>query len=350
MDGGRDPAPSHPVDYLLRMRPNPEMSAINFKKMMQAHALTWGNAYAEIVNDLAGRPAALWPITPDRVDIKRDESGGLFYEISNQRGPKTNLAPESVFHVAGLGFDGIRGYSVVSLAATSIGAGIASDDFIANFYTNGAVLSGGLKTEHTLKDETYIRLKKSFTEEYAGAQKSWKPIILEQGLEWQEFGMPLKDAEFLASQKFRIEDIARWFNVPLHKIAQLDRATFNNIEHLGIEAVQDTMLPWAITWEQEADYKLISRRSQNLFYTKMNLKGLMRGDDKSRAEYYKDMRNMGAINSNEIRILEDMNPIGPEGDKYIVQGQYTTLDKIGQESAPAQLPAPNLDNGDNDDE
>jgi len=335
-DGGKKLATTHNLDKVLHLRPNPEMSAFAFKTALLAHAQTWGNAYAEIEKDNAGRVVALWPIEPDRVDIKRDENGGLYYEISNPRGPKTILRPDQVLHIAGMGFNGIRGYSIISLAATSIGAGIAADQFVASFYGNGTVMSGALTYEKSLSDEGFERLKKDFAEQYGGARKAWKPLILEEGGKWETFGMPLKDAEFLASQKYRVTDIARWFRVPPHKVADLERATFTNIEHQSIEVVQDSILPWALRCEQEADYKLISARSYGAFYTKMNLNAMMRGDHENRAKYYKAMKEGGNMNSNEIRLLEDMNPIGPKGDKYTMQGQYTTLEKIGEE--PAKIP------------
>jgi len=327
-DGGKKIALSHTLDRLLHLRPNPEMSAFAFKTTLYAWAQTWGNAYAEIEHD--------GPISPDRVEPRRDENGRLFYEISNQRGEKSVLKPEQVFHLAGMGFDGIRGYSIISLAATSIGAGMASDQFVASFYANGAVLSGALTHPKTLTDEGYERLKKDFKDQYTGSKNAWKPIILEDGTKWESLGMPLKDAEFLATQKYRITDIARWFRVPPHKIADLERATFTNIEHQAIEVVQDTFLPWTLRTEQEADYKLISPRNYAQYYTKMNLNAAMRGDHENRAKFYKAMREMGAMNTNEIRILEDLNPIGPAGDKYTIQAQYTTLEKVGEEATPVR--------------
>lgn len=345
-NGGSDPAATHPVDQLISTRPCPEISAFQWKAAMSAWAVSWGNAYAEIEKDLAGRPTALWPLSPDRVTPMRGEDGRLVYEVLNYRGPKTYLEPDQVFHIAGLGYDGIKGYSVISLAAASIGAGIAADEFAASFYANGAVMSGGLKTENKLADETYQRLKKDFNEKFVGPQKSWRPIILEHGLDWVPFGMPLKDAEFLGSQKFRVQDIARWFGVPPHKIGDLERATFSNIEHQAIETVTDTIVPWVIRFEQEADYKLISPRNRGIFFTKMKLQGLMRGDHASRAAFYKDMRNCGVFSVDEIREREDENPIGPAkgGNKYVMQGQYVTLDKIGEEPVPQPGP-PQADDG-----
>jgi len=338
-NGGSDLAPTHPTDYLLHTRPNPEMRAFDFRRLMVHWAASWGNAYAEIERDASNRAIALWPIHPERVQVKRDEAGTLFYEVSNRMGPKVNVMPDSMFHLAGMGSDGIQGYSVISLARVSIGAGMAADKFSASFFANGAVMSGGLRTDQNLRQDAYDRLKEDFAKKHAGPDNAWKPLILEQGLQWQTFGMPLKDAEFLAGQKFRVADVARWFGVPPHKIGDLERATYSNIEHQAIEVVTDALMPWILPLEQESDAKLISQRNRSFFYTKMTLNGLLRGDSAARGAWYQTMRNMGAISADEIRSLEDMNPIGPAkgGDKYIVQGQYVPLEDVGQEPEPAPV-------------
>lgn len=348
-DGGSDLAMTHNVYRLLRSRPNPEMSAFTWRMLMTANANTWGNAYAEIERDVMGRPVALWPIHPGRVEPKR-EDGRLYYFVTQARNSlldyknrtdnnEIRLDPENMFHLAGLSTDGIKGLSVISLAARSIGAGLAADQFLASFYQNGAVTSGVLKHPQQLGDEGYRRLKEDFQARQSGPYKAWKPLILEEGMEWETMTMPLKDAQFLESRKFTIEEIARWFRVPPHKIADLDRATYSNIEHQSIEAVQDAIVPWVVRLEQEANYKLIGSRNQGVFYSKVNINGLLRGDSAARATYYNTMRNMGAMNANEIRALEDMNPI-PDGDMYVMQGQYLPLEKIGELPEPAPTPDP----------
>ena len=231
-----------------------------------------------------------------------------------------------------MGSDGILGYSVVSLAASSIGAGIASDEFSTEFFNNGVIFSGVLKHPGKMSPEAQERLKLQL-QKHAQTGNRWQVLIAEEGIEWMDIGMPLKDAEFLAERKFTVTDICRWFGVPPHKIGDLERATFSNIEQQSIEVVTDAIVPWVLPMEQEADTKLISSRNRGFFYSKMTLNGLLRGDSAARVEYYQKMRNMGAINADEIRDLEEMNPIGAKkgGDKYVMQGQYVPLDKIGEE-------------------
>lgn len=335
--GGSDLAIGNNVHRLIHTRPNPHIGSFDWRVLMVSWANLWGNAYAEIERDTMNRPTALWPIAPHRVTPKRDSGIGTYYEV-RQTGEPIIFPADKIFHIRGLGTDDLKGQSVVALAARSIGAGLAADQFQSSFYENGTVLSGVLEHPESLSDDAYDRLKKAWDEKHKGPNKAWRPAILEEGMKWQTINMPLKDAQFIESRKFTVNEIARWFRVPPHKIGDLDRATFSNIEHQSIEVVQDTIIPWAIRLEQEADYKLIGARAKNLFFNKINVNGLMRGDSQTRAEFYQKLRNMGAINTNEIRALEDMNPIGKDGDKYVMQGQYTTLEKIGEEpEIPPQL-------------
>jgi HK97 family phage portal protein len=343
-EGGSEHALTHNVYRLIHTRPNPEMSSFDWRVLMIAWANLWGNAYAEISFDSMRRPTALWPINPDRVTPRR-ENGVLYYEIFQKSSENIILMPENMFHIRGVG-DTTQGYSVVSLAARSIGQGLASDEFSASFFQNGVVTSGSYVHPKGLGDAAFERLKQQLQEKHAGPRNAWKPLLLEDGLKWEPISMPLKDAQFLESRKFTVTEIARWFRVPPHKIADLDRATFSNIEEQNIDVVQETIIPWAIRLEQEVNHKLISPMSQNVFFSKININGMLRGDSIHRANYYHQMRNMGVLNVNEIRELEDMNPIGAKGEKYVMQGQYTTLEKIGEK----QEPPPQFQQGNEEDE
>lgn len=338
--GGKQRATGN-LEGLLNKRPNPEMSGMAFRETMIAWALTWGNGYAEIVRDAAGRPAELWPIAPDRVEVKRTESGQLLYEISNARGPKSYLMPEQMFHLHGLGFDGRTGYSVITLASRGIGLGIAAEEFGASFFGNNTQLGGVLTHPNTLSDEAYERLRSSWELRHKGAAKSWKPAILEEGMTWHSTGVPPEDAQYLETRKFGVNEVCRWFRIPPHKLGDLDRATFSNIEHQSIEFVSDCLMPWIVRLEQEANTKLISNRTPGR-YTKINVNALLRGDAKTRAEHYQIMQQLGVYSVNEIRELEDMNPI-PDGDARIVPMNMTTLEKlVNAQEEPEQPEEPQV--------
>lgn len=330
----------NPVDWLLSTQTNPEMSSFSFRETILQWALLWGNGVGEIEADMAGRPHAIWPIEPYRVNIVRDKANNLLYEIANERQANTLLEPHKVFHLHGMGFDGLQGYSVVSYAARSVGVGIAADEFGASFYGNGTQL--GLTLEHPNKMSQAAKddLIKAVKEKMQGPKNAFNLMIFEEGMKVADTGMPLTDAQFIESKAWNVTDVARWFRVPPHKIGDLSKATFSNIEHQGIEAVIDCLLPWIVRIETEAKLKLCGRFKGKRF-TKMNLNSLMRGDSKSRGEFYKTMHSIGAFSTNDILELEDRNTIGPEGDKRLVQLNQTTLEKIGEEPPkPPTAPEP----------
>lgn len=318
---------NHQLWYVLRTRANPEMSAYAFKETMVSHAITWGNGYAEIEFDEANRPLWLWPITPDRVEVKRDpDTGQIIYEVANYTKEKTILPAWRMFHLHGLGFDGLQGYSLITLAARSLGISIAAEQYGEDFFANGAVTTGYLTHPKALGDEAYERLKGDM-EGKAKFGHKWRPLVLEEGMEWKSITLNAKDSQLIETRSFQITDIARWLGLPPHKLADLSRSTYSNIEQQSIEVVNDAFMPWVYRLEQEANFKLFTGRERGVL-TKINVRGLLRGDDMSRAAYYQIMRNIGVYSTNDIRRLEDMDPVGPEGDELLVQVNQTTLKKL----------------------
>jgi HK97 family phage portal protein len=320
--------PGNPIAGLLHQRPNPEMSAFSFRETMVAWALSWGNGFAEIETDGAGRPIALWPISPDRVQVKRNrETMVVEYEVNNYYGGTTYLSPAQIFHLHGLGFDGLVGYSVISLAARSIGLSIAAETCGEDFFSNGLVSTGYLKMPGKLSPERTEKIALELKERFTGAGKRWVPPVFQEGMDWGNMSMRPEDAQMLQTRDFQVSDIARWFGLPPHKLAQLVKTSYASIEMQSIEVVNDALLPWVVRLEQEANYKLFRGQAPGL-YTKLNLTSLLRGDNKSRGEFYQMMRNIGVYSANDILRLEDLDPIGPEGDARIVPLNYTTLEKL----------------------
>lgn len=321
-------APVHPIDYVIARRPNPEMSSFTFRETMVGWAVRRGNAVAEIQRDARGIPVALWPIHPSRVTFERDmETGQLLYGVTNGQEPKVYLTGDQVFHLRGYG-EGPVGLDVVSYAAESIGWAMATELFGASFFGNGANASGFLVATGKLSPTAFTNLEKTLASKHGGPKKGNKTMILDNGMKYEKSGTTPDDAQFIETRQHQVEEICRWFGVPPHKVMHLLRATFSNIEHQSIEVVVDSITPWAKRLEEEADYKFFGQNRQ-AFFTKIDLKGLLRGDFKSRQEGLQIMRRNGVVNANEWRRLEDMDEIGPDGDKYICEGNMTTLEAIG---------------------
>jgi len=316
---------AHPVDWLLNQQPNPEMDAFAFKCDMGAHALLWGNAYAEIERNNGGIPIALWLVTPDRVKIMRDDEGELFYRVTGKFNEYADVPQEDMLHIKGLGFDGRKGYSVIKLGRESVGLGKAMENYGGAFFKNDATPGIALQHPGKLTPKAQEFLEKQLNKKFTGARNHKKTMILQEGIELKTYAIPPEQAQFLGSRKFQIAEIARWFRCPLHKLADLERATFSNIEHQSLEFVTDTIVPWVQRWEQEANRKLFPTTNRT-FFTKMEVKGLLRGDIKTRTLWYKTGWAMGIFTINEIRMLEDMNPIGADGDVRFVPRNMTTLE------------------------
>jgi len=325
----------HPVARILQ-QPNPEMRSFTTREVMQAWALTWGNGYAEIERDLMGRPVRIWPIPPDRVSAKRDEGNNLIYIVMNADGTGVEIPSRDMFHLKGLGWDGLTGYSVIAFAARSLGLGIAAEEFGAGFFGNGASLGGVLEHPGTLDEDGRKNLRESWQNMYSGPYSAGKTALLEEGMSYKSIGIPPDDAQFLETRKFQITDVARWFRVPPHKLADLERATFSNIEEQNIDFVQDTVVPWALRWEEEADAKLIGAQSRNRLFTKFNINSLLRGSIEKRFNAYAIGRQWGWLSANDVRTLEDMNPLpNDEGNVYLSPSNMIPTDKLGEMEPPS---------------
>jgi HK97 family phage portal protein len=318
---------------------NPCMTAMAGREALMAHLLTWGNGYAEKVFNGYGEVVELWPITPNRVRLKM-EDGNLIYTIrvGNQ---DIDLPREKILHIPGLGFDGFIGYSVIAMARKSIGLGMAMETFGALYFGNGTHPGVIVSHPNQLSSPAHDNLKKSLTEAYSGLGKSHRLLLLEEGMKIEKVGVPPEDSQFLQSRQFQIPEIARWFNLPPHKLKDLTRSSFNNIESEQTSFVIDSLLPWLVRLEQNYNMQLLTPSDKSLsgygrLYFKHIVEGLLRGDAAARGTFYREMFNIGAMSINEIREKEDLDPV-EGGDIHLVPLNMTALENAGKkpETPPA---------------
>lgn len=336
-NGGKERYTDSSLYELLHDAPNPEMTAMVFREALQAHVMTWGNAYAEIQRDQVGRPVALWPITPDRVTPFREGGGALGYRVTNSNGRQVVIAPRNMLHIPGLGFDGVTGYSVIQHARESIALGVATERFGETFFRNGSTFGGVLSHPEKLTTEVKQGIRESADALHTGVDRAHKFLILGGGMKYDRLGIPPNDAQFLETRRFQINEVARWFGIPPHKIGDLERATFTNIEQQDIEYYRSGLRRWLVRWEQEYQRKLISPLERRQQFVKHNVEGLLRGDSTARAAFYTSMFNVGAYSINMILESEDLNKIGPEGDVHFVQGNLQPAD-LAKDGMMGQLP------------
>jgi len=323
---GKYIAVNHPVHRLIHSEPNQIMASFAWRETMMAHCALWGNGYSIIHRDQYFQPAEL-ELVPHPTNVTPFiYKNRLYYQIHGYNMP---FPSDDIFHFYGLGFTGVEGKSVLSVAREAIGSGLAMQEFGNRFFGNGSNMDGLLKTAAALKPDVRDRISKDWDAKYSGLSKSHKTVILEGGLEYQRIGIPPEDSQFLQSRLFSIEEIARFYRMQLHKLQHLEHATYSNIEHQAIEFVTDTMMPWYVRFEYECNRKLLSTKEKSEYFTKFNTNGLLRGDAQSRAILYRIMSDLGIYSVNEIRELEEKNSI-EGGDKHLVQLNRTDLKNIGE--------------------
>ena len=334
---GKQRAPDHPLYYLLHDEPNPEMTSFVFRETMMSHLLLYGNAYAQIIRDGRGNPLALYPLLPSRMEVSRLPNGDLVYSYRREKeesreepaGGPVILQNREVLHIPGLGFDGLIGYSPIAMAKNAIGMSIATEEYGAKFFANGANPGGVLEHPGVIKDVQ--RIKDNWNSQYRGGENAHKIALLEEGLKFHAIGIPPEQAQFLQTRKFQINEIARIFRVPPHMVGDLEKSSFSNIEQQSLEFVKYTLDPWVIRWEQSLQQSLILPTEKGKLFIKFNLDGLLRGDYQSRMTGYATARQNGWMSANDIRELEDMNRIDPAegGDLYLINGNMLPLKDAG---------------------
>lgn len=327
-ENGKEKATNHQIYYRLHDEPNLEMTSFVLRETLMSHLLLWGNAYAQIIRDGRGQVLALYPLLPDRVTVDRTSAGELYYEYRKDTGTFF-LHPEEVLHIPGLGFDGLIGYSPIAMARNAIGMALATEEYGAKFFANGANPGGVLEHPGVVKDPK--RVRDSWNAVYQGSGNAHRVAVLEEGMKFQPIGIPPEQAQFIATRKFQITEIARIFRIPPHMIGDLEKSSFSNIEQQSLEFVKYTLDPWVVRWEQAMQKSLLSPAEKKEYFIKFNVDGLLRGDYQSRMNGYAVGRQNGWMSSNDIRELENMNRIPKEqgGDFYLVNGNMTKLEDAG---------------------
>ena len=302
----------HPIHKLLHSYPNPLQSKVEFFEYMIGHLELRGNAYAEIEYNSRGLPIALWPLHPDSMTVTLSKDG-LQYEYRLPNGSSVRLPARNVLHIKFLSLDGVVGTSPIRYAANAVGAGLAAQKYSSKVFKSGGSQRFALVSEHSLKPDQIADLRASWESTYSGIDSSHRVAILHGGIKPEVIGIAPEDAQLLQMWNATVVDVCRIWRVPPHKVAQLDRATFSNIEEQNIEWVTDSILPRAVRIEQAIQSALL--RDQDDAEVKFNLDGLLRGRLQDRMEAYAKAIQWGFRSRNEIRALEELPPF-EGGDKF----------------------------------
>jgi HK97 family phage portal protein len=328
VDEGKKRDPTHPLYFLLHDSPNKEMTSFVFREAIMTHLLLWGNSYAQILRNGHGQVVGLYPLLPDCMQVTRDDDKNLIYLYGNSL-KQVAFRGDEILHIPGLGFDGLVGYSPIAMARNAIGMALATEEFGSSFFSNGAAPGGILEHPGTLKDPSKVR--ESWNQLFQGSGKANRVAVLEEGMTYKQIGIPPNEAQFLETRKYQTEEICRIYRVPPHLIADLDKATFSNIEHQSISFVVNTIRPWLVRLEQAMNKALLQPYEREQYFIEFNVDGLLRGDYQSRMQGYATARQNGWMSANDIRRLENMNLIPDEegGNLYLINGNMTKLEDAG---------------------
>ncbi|MBU2548373.1 MAG: phage portal protein [Proteobacteria bacterium] len=329
-DGGRRLAVNHPLYDVLHRRPNAYQTSYEFRELIQGALLLWGNAYAEILRDGQGRVKEVRPLITDRMKVAVD-NGRVVYAYTKPDGQQVQVSSQRVLHLRDMSFtSGVMGTSRVNQCCDCIGLARATEEYGSRFFSNNARPGGILTTEKHLTPESKARLKEQWESAHASLSNAHRVAVLEDGLQWTQIGMTSQDAQFLETRRFQIKDIARIFGVPLHMLGDNEHNTYNNAEHQSMEFVAFTVRPWLVRWEQTLQESLLSESDRKRFFIEFNVDGLLRGDAKSRFESYALGRQHGWLSVNDVRRLENMDPVSG-GDNYLQPVNMAPVN--GQEGA-----------------
>ncbi len=346
-DGTVIKADNLPEYTLLHDEPNSYQTSYVWREQKMFQSALWGNSYCEIQRDkMTGRAIGLYPIPAWEVQPELVKENGTLRKVYRVAGE--TLEDRDILHIPAPGWNGVAGVSPIALHRASVTMSLNAEEFGANFFKNGTRLSGVLEHPNKVSAEAAARLRESWQQVYAGKANAGKVAVLEEGMKFNALTMPLADAQYLETRKFQVSDIARIFRIPPHMIGDLERATFSNIEQQSIEFVQHTILPWISRWEQELNRKLFAHSTvlKGRYFVRFNLAGLLRGDLNSRYRAYAIGRQWGWLSANDVRELEDLNPIDG-GDVYLSPLNMVPADEAGEEenepkepSDPAAPPEP----------
>lgn len=348
-EGGKRPAYDYPAYDLIHDSPNRDLTSFKFRQDLMSNTLRWGNGYAEIERAEDGiTPIAQHLLPPHLVELRQHNGGEFdgwwYYDVQGYKG----ILPENMIHIRGLGSDGLIGYSPITMFRNAIGLGIATERLGASLFANGTNFRGILTVRSKPESpEARKEFRRSLEALHGGPENGNRIAVFQDGTTFTPTTMPPDDSQFLQTRTFQIQEVSRIYNVPAHKLGDLSKATFSNIEEQNIDFYTSSLMPWIENIEAEYNKKIIPSWDRKRFFIEHNMNALLRGNSASRSAYYAQMKSIGVFSVNEIRSLENMNPI-EGGDQHDHPLNTTTLEAMAAatqaplppEPVPAQTPAP----------
>lgn len=334
---GKEKATDLPLYSVLHDVPNPETDSFQFWQAFLANMLVYGRGYAEVVRNNAGQVVQLWNITTPYVRVQRNsDTQELEYVVTSPGKEQFILRKDQIFRVDWFSMDALNAFKPLELAQNAIGLGEAAEEFASNYFKNGANVGGIIEYPDVMTSDDLEQYKKDVRREYSGLSNSARLLFLEQGAKFQKVSNTPEESQMLETRKFQVEEVARFYNVPLHMIGDLDHATFSNIEQMSLNYVIYTLRPYLVRIERAIVAQLLTPLDRQTLFPKFSADALLRGDYLSRMQGYAQARQNGWMSANDIRDLEDMGSIPAEegGDAYLANGNLRSLKELM--NAPVQ--------------
>ena len=329
-DDGKRRAYNNPIHDLLKVRPNPEQTAFDWRSLMSVHQSMWGAGISEIEFDRSGAPVALWPLPPWRVTPMRSASGAVFYRVLLDDGRSRDIPAYRTLVFRAMSTSALEWMSPISQSRETIGYAKALNAFGAKTFGQGTNPAGIVRHPGRLREESEQSLRKQFGDNYSGLGNSHRIMLLEDGMDFQRIGLPPEDAQYIESRSWTVAELARIWNVPLHLLQDHSKATTwgSGLEELNLGYLTFTVQPILEQWEQEIQRRLFS---DNKYFAEFLTISLLRGRTSERYNAYVQARQNGWMSANDIRRAENLNPIPADegGDDYLVQLNMQKLSTVG---------------------
>jgi HK97 family phage portal protein len=331
-NGNANKVRDHPLSDLLNYSPNGDMTTVEFREAKQVNLGMHGNGYSLVDRNVTGNINSLYPIPSARVRPRRDSSTDwqIVYDVYD-RGKKETYPHEKIWHLKGFSADGLIGFSPLTCMRQVVGTALATEEFQGRFFSNGALPSAVAKISKWLKNADERSLAEANLQRVmSGLNNMHKVHLLEGGMELEPWSMSaLQDLQFVELRRFTLQEICRIYGVPPHRVADLDRATFSNIEQLSLEFVMFTLLPWLRRWEESANRWLLKPADRRRYFLRFNFEGLLRADTASRGQFLAMMVDKGIMNRNEARAKNNDNAVDVDGmDDYTVMSNMISVDEL----------------------
>lgn len=322
-DGGREIDKEHSINWLLNVRPNEAMTPMMLRKAATACQMLWGNAYIAVKFNTKGKPAELLLMPSEGAQIFQNEKGELSYQFT-VNGLMRTLKGSEVIHLPWIAANGIVGKGLMDYAKETISTDLSAQKFAGKFYRNGARPSGIVEVPTEANGDSKEIIRGEFERMVSGVDNAFRVAVLDLGMKYTQMGLPQKDAQFIESRGFAVEEVARFTGVPLYKL-QTGKQSYQSNEQQGLDYVMNTLHPIVTQWEQEVGYKLfLTPELKKGYYLRFNMAAEMRADNESRSRYYEVMLRNGIYSINECRAFEEMNNVAG-GDEHFITRNYTTL-------------------------